>query len=157
VWASVAAEQVGPRIVTAAAAVAALVRSGTGVATRSAPDRWSSLEYAAHVRDVLLHVRDRFVIGLVEDSPEFKPLYREERVGLGLYADDQPSVVADEVEVAAALFARTFNRIDAVQLQRLCQYAYPTVQSRSLLWMGQQVVHEAEHHLGDIEVNVGSR
>lgn len=45
---------------------------------RPSPDRWSANEYAAHVRDVLLTIRDRLVIGLVEDNPRFKPVYRDE-------------------------------------------------------------------------------
>lgn len=108
------------------------------------------LEYAAHVRDVLLHVRDRLVIALVEDDPEFKPLYRDERVDLGLYAGDEWPVVRDELSMAAALFARTFARLPAGALTRPLQYAYPVPATRTVLWMAQQVVHEVEHHASDI-------
>jgi hypothetical protein len=53
--------------------------------------------------------------------------------------------------MAANLFARTFVRLDAGQLARTGQYAFPTLQTRTVLWMGQQVVHEAEHHRGDVD------
>jgi S-DNA-T family DNA segregation ATPase FtsK/SpoIIIE len=115
------------------------------------PARWSMVEYAGHVRDVLLHVRDRLVIGLVEDNPDFKPLYRDQRVDFGLYRGDDAEIVMGELLMAAPLFSRTFARIDAAGLARPIQYAYPAPATRSILWMGQQVVHEVEHHAGDVE------
>jgi len=152
VWELVPDDEVAARVIDGAERAAALVRGGgTAADQRPEPHVWSPLEYAAHVRDVLLHVRDRFVIGLVEDNPSFKPLYRDQRVDFGLYVDDTPEVVAAELEMAAALFARTYGRLDGDQLDRPCQYAFPNLQTRSLRWMGQQAVHEVEHHLADIE------
>lgn len=151
-WVDVDAADVAERAVAGADAIADLVRADPAAAhRRPLPERWSALEYGAHVRDVLLHVRDRLVIGLVEDDPSFKPLYRDQRVDLGLYASDEPEVVAVELEMAARLFARTFAVLDADQLARPCQYAFPTLSTRTLLWMAQQVVHEVEHHRGDVE------
>jgi hypothetical protein len=83
--------------------------------------------------------------------PEFKPLYREERVDLGLYAADTPEVVVAELAMAAGLFARTFATLEAEQLAREVQYTYPVVATRTVLWMAQQAVHEVEHHHGDVE------
>src|SRR5215475_5465637 len=47
--------------------------------TRSAEGVWSALEYACHVRDVFLVQRDRLYTALVEDTPTFTPMYRDER------------------------------------------------------------------------------
>jgi hypothetical protein len=152
VWESVRADEVPSRVLEAAARVAARTRSVDGdVTQRPSPQRWSVLEYAGHVRDVLVHLRDRVVIALVEDNPEFKPLYRDERVDLGLYARDTPAAVAGEVQMAAALFVRTYEQLDATQLARPCRYAYPVPATRSILWMAQQLVHELEHHLRDMQ------
>jgi hypothetical protein len=152
VWATVGRDEIGPRITTGTAAITALLRADPDHATeRLEAGRWSRLEYGAHVRDVLLNVRDRFVVGLVEDHPEFKPLYRDHRVDLGLYRADTVPVVAAELDMAAGLFTRTFAQIDDAALQRTCAYSFPTVETRTLLWMGQQVVHEVEHHRADIE------
>jgi hypothetical protein len=152
VWADVAAAEVPGRVVEGAGAIAARLRTSPGVVgRRPTPERWSMLEYGAHVRDVLYHVRDRFVIGLAEDNPGFKPLYRDLRVDLGLYAGDDPGVTALEVELAAGLFARTFARLSPEQLARPCRYAFPVESERTLRWMGQHVVHEVEHHRGDVE------
>ena len=35
-------------------------------------------------------------------------------------------------------------------------YAYPDRAERTILWMGRQVVHEVEHHLGDVERDLGA-
>ena len=154
-WEAVGAGEVGPRIVAGSTAIADLVgRAGAAASTRPSDAQWSALEYAAHVRDVLLHVRDRMVIGLVEDDPTFKPLYREERVDLGLYAADTPGVVVAELAMAAGLFARTFAALEAEQLAREVQYTYPVVATRTVLWMAQQAVHEVEHHHGDVETGL---
>lgn len=151
-WEAVGRDEIGPRAAGGAAAIAALLAAEPEQAVhRPTPDRWSALEYAAHVRDVLLTVRDRLVIGLVEDDPGFKPLYRDERIDLGLYRLDTPDAVAAELPPAAAMFARVFEAIDPGLLSRPVQYGWPSPASRTLLWMGQQVVHEVEHHLGDVQ------
>jgi DinB superfamily len=156
VWADVPAAAVGGRVVAGAGAIAAALRSSTGAAntTRPEPGRWSALEYACHVRDVLYAQRDRLVLGLVEDNPAFRPMYRDHRVDLGLYAADQPATVADELVLAGGLFARTFAALDDGQLARPCVYGYPVPTPRTLLWVGQQTVHEAEHHRADVEENL---
>lgn len=154
-WEAVGRDEIGSRAAAGAAAIAALLAAEPERAgQRPAPERWSMLEYAAHVRDVLLTVRDRLVIGLVEDDPGFKPLYREERVDLGLYRLDTPGEVAAELAPAAAMLARLFAAIDPALLSRTVQYGWPAPASRTLVWMGQQAVHEAEHHLDDIQQNL---
>lgn len=152
VWDAVAPAEIGDRIRNGTKAIAALL-DGAAADRRPEPRRWSSLEYAGHVRDVLLHLRDRVVIALVEDDPAFKPLYRDQRVDLGLYARDTPANVQLELDVASDLFVRTYAALSPEQLARPCQYAYPALSTRSVLWMAQQTVHEVEHHLGDIRAN----
>ena len=112
------------------------------------------IEYGAHVRDVFLTIRDRLVIGLVEHDPTFKPLYRNERIKLALYRADTPSAVAAELDAAAAMLVRLFDAIDPGSLSRSVQYGFPDPESRTLLWMGLQAIHEAEHHLGDVRDNL---
>ena len=140
-----------------AAAIAAVLRADVANAhRRPTEDRWSSLEYAAHVRDVMLTIRDRLVIGLVEDHPGFKPLYRDTRVDLGLYRTDTVDALLPELDAGAAMFLRLFAEIDDVALDRPVQYGFPEPATRTLDWMGKQVVHEIEHHLRDIEENARS-
>lgn len=151
-WELVGADEVGPRVVRAAAAMAATLRAAPAgdVGRRPTTERWSALEYAAHARDVMVLLRDRLVVGLVEDHPSFTPGYRDERLALGLYRDDTADALAAEVEAAAAMFARLFDAIDPGSLDRTVAFGFPDPTTRTLRWMGQQVVHETEHHLGDV-------
>ena len=152
VWADVARDAITPRTGAGAEAIARLLRDQPDLSRRRAtPGRWSALEYGAHVRDVLLVMRDRLVVGLVEDEPSFKPMYRDERVDRGLYRDDSVDGVAGELVVAAELFGRLFTAVDPAALHRVVLYAYPAPTKRSLLWLGRQTLHEVEHHRGDAE------
>lgn len=123
-------------------------------AANPSPDRWSATEYAAHVRDVLLTLRDRFVIGIVEDVPRFSPMYRDERVRMGLYRPDTADAVALELGAATAMFVRVWEAIDPQHLGREVMYGTPEPVRRTLLWMGQQAVHEVEHHSSDVAENL---
>ncbi len=152
---AVALEAIGDRLTAATSAIGNLIIDNESQATaRPAADRWSSVEYAAHVRDVLLTVRDRLVIGLVEDDPGFKPLYRDERIDLGLYRADPPAAVAHELAASTTMLVRLFAAIEPAALERTVQYGFPGPTTRTLGWMGKQATHEAEHHLADIEENL---
>ncbi len=119
-------------------------------ATRPDPGTWSALEYACHVRDVLLAVRERVLTALVVEDPEVPPLYREERVVLAGYAAEDIAEVVAEVETAAHLLARQLARLDRSQWARTVLVGFPTRASRSLAWVGAQALHEAEHHAIDV-------
>jgi hypothetical protein len=156
-WEIVTVGEIEPRVLAATASMATAIRNQPDLSlVRPWAERWSALEYAAHVRDVFLTIRDRLVIGLVEDDPGFKPMYRDERVSLGLYAADTVEAIAVEVEGAANMLLRLFGAIDAGDLKRIVQYGFPGPIPRTLLWMGQQAVHEAEHHLTDITENLSA-
>jgi hypothetical protein len=155
VWDDVADPDVAPRIRAGAEMLARLLRNAPDVATtRPTADRWSMLEYGAHVRDVMLVLRDRFVVGVVTDNPGFTPMYRDERVELGMYRGDDPVALATEIEVAAALLVRMLEALAPEQLERTCQYGYPGPSTRTLRWMAAQAVHEVEHHCRDVEENL---
>jgi len=98
--------------------------------TRPAEGVWSALEYACHVRDVFLVQRDRLYTALVEDTPTFAPMYRDQRVTLARYNAQDPQEVVDQLATAARLMAQAFEALDAAQLQRLCLYNFPTPAER---------------------------
>jgi S-DNA-T family DNA segregation ATPase FtsK/SpoIIIE len=118
--------------------------------TRPAAEVWSALEYACHLRDVFLVQRDRLYTALVEDRPTFPPMYRDQRVTLGCYNEQDPEDIATQLDMAARLIAQAFRVLTPIQLQRLCVYNFPAPAERPLLWVGQHAVHEGEHHLRDI-------
>lgn len=155
VWDDVADAEVASRIRAGAGMLARLLRNAPDVAnTRPTQGRWSMLEYGAHVRDVMLVLRDRFVVGVVTDNPGFTPMYRDERVDLGLYTREDPIALAAELEAAAALLVRMLEALSPEHFDRTCQYGYPGPSTRTLRWMAAQAVHEVEHHLGDVEQNL---
>lgn len=130
-----------------------LEASPSVVGERPSAQRWSMMEYAAHIRDVFLTIRDRIVIGLVEDNPTFKSLHRDERIELGLYRADTAEAVGRELLASEAMFSRLFLAVPSEHLGRVVQYGSPDPTTRTLAWMGHQAVHEAEHHLSDMAEN----
>jgi hypothetical protein len=118
--------------------------------TRPSPTTWSALEYACHVRDVLLVQRDRAVAALVHVRPSFPPMHRDERVELAHYDSQGLETVADQIEMAADLFALVFDDLNQEQLRRSLVYNFPEPTERDLAWLGRHTVHEGEHHLVDI-------
>jgi hypothetical protein len=96
------------------------------------------------------------VVGLAEDTPTFTPMYRDVRIDAGLYEGEDAAVVADELERAGALFARTIERLDDTQLDRPCFYTSQSPHPCTLLWLGQQAVHESEHHGTDIAAGLAA-
>jgi hypothetical protein len=120
------------------------------VRARPEPSVWSALEYACHVRDVLLAQRERALLALVEHNPSFHPIYRDQRVELAGYDREDPVAVPGQLAVAADLFARVFEARSAEDLARPCVYNYPEPSRRDVAWLARHTVHEAVHHLGDV-------
>lgn len=118
---------------------------------RPEPEVWSALEYACHVRDVLLAQRERLFLALVEDCPSFAPIYPARRVELARYGSEDPARLGKELEIAAGLAARAFAGVDSVDWSRPCFYTYPSPARRSVAWLAQHTLHEGEHHLLDID------
>lgn len=123
---------------------------GSVVSTRPAPEVWSALEYVCHVRDVLLVQRDRVILALLQDTPSFAPMYRDERVVIARYSEETVDDVADGIEIAANLFSKVFDHLTEEQLARHCIYNFPTPAERDLTWLGRHTVHEVSHHLIDL-------
>ena len=149
-WHAVKSPDIAQRIITSSDAIADLITTRENPCTRKSSDVWSPIEYAGHVRDVLFNLRDRLVVAINEDNPLCKGLFGTSRIELGLYAGDDPVVVAQELRVAASLFTRTWDRIPEVLRDRTMVYGYPRLADRSLRWVAAQALHEVEHHLADV-------
>jgi DinB superfamily len=137
----------GAAIVAGAAEIAVLISAGD-VRTRRAPRTWSALEYACHVRDVLLVQRERVLQARREETPQPAPMGRDERVEHDGYAEQDPADVARQLNDAAALFAGVLDRL-GVDWDRTLIYNYPVPRERSLRWVAVHTQHEVQHHLGD--------
>ncbi len=117
---------------------------------RPRPDVWSALEYACHVRDVLLVQRDRLALARRVDEPEFSPMSREELVVSRAYNAQEPATVLEELAAAADELAAAFGSLRAEEWERTGVYNWPVRQARTMRWLGRHTLHELEHHLLDI-------
>jgi hypothetical protein len=133
------------------AEVATLLRDPTiDTRPRRDPDVWSPLEYACHLRDLLLVQRERVLSARRTDCPDATPMGRNERVDHDGYATQNPTDVARQLTDAALMLANTFTRLTPTDWTRTVLYHYPNTSKRSLHWLALHTLHEAHHHLLDI-------
>jgi hypothetical protein len=119
---------------------------------RPTPAIWSPVEYAAHVRDVLLVQRERVLeVRRSSRPPHPAPMGRDERVDHDGYADQDPVAVARQLRDAALLLANVLDRLDAGAWSRMLVYNYPEPFERTLRWVAVHTVHEVQHHRLDVE------
>lgn len=117
---------------------------------RTAPERWSPLEYACHVRDVLITQRERVLLARRVDVPAAVPMGRDERVAHEGYAQSDPAEVAEEVTIAARLLANALRRLDTRDWELRIVYNWPHRTERTLRWVAVNTLHDVRHHLLDI-------
>lgn len=144
-------------VTAGAGAIASALTSLDDVRTRCQTDVWSPLEYACHVRDVLLVQRERVLTARRAERPSFTPMGRDERVEHDGYAAQDPHDVARQLADAATLFANVLRRLSSTDLERTVIYNHPTRQERTLAWVAVHTVHEIRHHLDDISEQVDDR
>lgn len=122
----------------------------TIVRQRPDPSTWSALEYACHMRDVFDVYATRVQRTLVEDTPTFESMDRDERAQRDRYNEQDPGKVADQLADNAERLAGLLDGVDADNWQRTAITPYPEPAPRTLLWMARHVVHEGSHHLLDV-------
>ena len=155
VWDDVDPATVPSRVRTATTAMAEVLRTHPDAMTqRPSPERWSGVEYACHVRDVCWNLRDRIVLGAVEDVPIPHGLHTDDRIAMGLYTRDTPEITAGDLVVAGDVVARTMECLPPELAERTLIYGWPRVAERTLHWVAAQLLHECEHHLDDVRENV---
>lgn len=114
---------------------------------RPAPEVWSALEYAAHVRDVF-DWYDRWVREtLAEDRPVLEGIGRDEAVKEYRYNEQDPVAVADELAANAERLAATFETVPEDAWDRV---GVRRGEERTVRLFAQRAVHEGNHHLLDI-------
>lgn len=145
------AERAGSDIVETALRLAAILSDPRADARpRRQPGIWSPIEYACHVRDVLLVQRERVLLARHQERPSFDPMGRDVRVDHDGYAEQDPSDVARQLCDAARLFANVLGRLPVADWERTVIYNYPALAERTLRWVGVHTLHEVRHHLEDV-------
>lgn len=112
---------------------------------------WSQLEYACHVRDVLVVQRDRVELAVREDRPENTPMRRDERAVEERYNEQDVDEVRAAVVRAADDLADYLEALTPEQRARTMIYGYPVRAERTIVWVGVHTVHELVHHTMDVE------
>lgn len=124
------------------------VLSASDARRRPAPDRWSPLEYGAHVRDVNRIFADRVALMLAEDDPEFANWDQDETARAEDYASQDPATVAAEVVEAAASVAARYREVPDDAWQRTGRRSNGsrfTVDS-----LARYHLHDVVHHAYDV-------
>ena len=114
---------------------------------RPAPDVWSALEYAGHVRDVFGFYEVWVRQTLAEDRPELRGPDPDEAAREARYNEQDVDAVVEGVETRSQALAATLERVpddgwDRVGVRR--------GEERSVLLTARRAVHEGSHHLLDI-------
>jgi hypothetical protein len=128
--------------------------AGAKASIRPLPERWTILEYGGHLRDVLLSIRERVILASIVDVPTGTPIFRDERIDLGFYAEDTAREVMNELEMAALLFSKTVTTLPAHFDTRELIYSTRTPLAVTISSTFSNAVHECEHHLSDVSENL---
>lgn len=127
-----------------------LDRDGHALRERPQPEVWSPLEYACHLRDVLLVQRDRLYRALVEENPDMPRMHRDERVVLARYSSQDPGEVAEQLRVAARLAGQAFGDVEPSAWTRTLIYNWPSPHQLDVTGLAAHTAHEVVHHLNDV-------
>ena len=125
---------------------AALTRPDAAVRPRA--EVWSTLEYAAHVRDVFRVFDERLGLMLAQDDPAFENWDQDVTAVEADYASQVPVAVADELDVAGHMVAASFDAVPAGQEDRTGRRSNGSV--FTVRTLGQYFLHDVVHHLHDV-------
>ena len=117
------------------------------VRRRPDPSTWSAIEYVGHVADVFDLYAGRIEQVLVHDRPRLASFDQDAAVEAhaGAPVDD----VVGRLQAGAERLAKVLSDVPGDGWERTGIRG--DGEERSVLWMARQSVHEAHHHLRDVE------
>lgn len=118
-------------------------------AVRPAPAVWSTLEYGAHVRDVMRVFDERVRLMLEQDDPAFANWDQDATALADRYDLQDPATVADELAVAADATATRFDAVTGAQWERTGRRSNGSL--FTVRTLGQYFLHDVVHHLHDVD------
>lgn len=116
--------------------------------TRPAPDVWSPVEYACHVRDVHRLFNDRLVLMLAEDGPEFTNWDQDETAIEQRYHEQDPAEVLPDLQAAAEEIAGGFAAVSGDQWERTGRRSDGAV--FTIDTFARYYLHDIVHHIHDV-------
>jgi hypothetical protein len=115
---------------------------------RPAPNVWSPLEYACHVRDVCKIFTMRVELMRTEDDPEFANWDQDETALVGEYWSQDPRTVGEQLLEAARQAADAFDKVGDDEWTRTGRRSNGSVFTVETL--GRYFVHDLVHHRHDV-------
>lgn len=131
--------------------VTVLDAAGDDARVRQHPDRWSTLEYAAHVRDVHRLYLVRLTMMRTEHDPLFPNWDQDETAIVERYGEQDPATVSAELVAAAGALAAAFDEVSGDEWERpgrRSDGASFTIES-----FARYLVHDPLHHLWDVSAS----
>jgi hypothetical protein len=144
----IAMSELAERTFIAAEEWAVILRSSPAVGSRPSPDVWSPLEYGAHVRDVFRRFEGRLAAMLESDNPLFESWDQDQTAIEERYSEQDPEVVADELEAAAARLVSQIQELRPNQLDRRGRRSDGA--EFTVVTLLQYFLHDIVHHLWDV-------
>jgi len=116
---------------------------------RRRPDRWSTLEYACHVRDVFRLFAQRLQWMLDEDGVAFPNWDQDATAVAERYGEQDPAVVAAELVIAGEQLASAFESVSGDQ------WSHRGLRSDGAVFtietFARYFLHDPVHHRWDVE------
>jgi hypothetical protein len=144
---AVAAADIAPATLASTAPWTAVLER-PGATRRPAPDVWSPLEYACHVRDVCRVFDGRVTLMLGEEAPRFANWDQDETALADRYGEQDPVVVGAELQQAAATVSAAFAGVRDDQWDRTGLRSDGS--EFTVLTLGRYFLHDLAHHLVDV-------
>ena len=118
------------------------------VRVRPREDRWSTLEYACHVRDVFRIFDERLRSMLEEEGPMFQNWDQDETAFEDRYDLQDPPAISGELLDAATRYADRFDSVTPSQWDRSGSRSNGSLFTVNSL--GTYGLHDVLHHLWDV-------
>jgi hypothetical protein len=119
---------------------------------RPAERVWSPLEYAAHLRDVLLLFGRRVDAILQEFEPQLEVVSHDDEVARGKYNQLNVLLLTDQLTTATQGLA---VRLEGLHPEQFARRGFRNGEARTVLEIAQRAAHESRHHLLDIDRGLG--
>jgi hypothetical protein len=121
---------------------------GADIDARPSPERWSRLEYACHVRDVLRLCDARLQLMLIQADPAFPNWDQDQTAVDANYAGQDPVAVAGGIAIAAERFAGDLESVDTRDWRRTGRRSDGAI--FSVETFARYAAHDPVHHLADV-------
>ena len=118
-------------------------------AARPQPTVWSTVEYAAHVRDVCRVFRERLGLMLTEDDPAFANWDQDATALAARYGEQAADAVGRELGDEVGWTAAAFDEVSGDQWDRSGRRSNGSV--FTVRTLAAYFLHDVDHHLHDVD------